>query len=79
MEFSLKEVIIHEGSAKPLAPYSPGIRWDHLVITSGQIGLDPGTGKLTAGGVETETRQALQNLSAILESAGSSLEQVLNY
>ena len=79
MELSTKEVNIPEGSAKPLAPFSPGIRWDHLVFNSGQIVFDPETGKLTPGGVETETCQTSQNLSTILESAGSSLEQVLNY
>jgi 2-iminobutanoate/2-iminopropanoate deaminase len=72
-----KEVIIPEGGAKPLAPYSPGIRWEQLVFVSGQIGLDPDNGKLVIGGVETETRQALMNLSAILVAAGSSLAQVL--
>ena len=77
MQTSEKEVIIPEGGAKPLAPYSPGIRWDKLVFTSGQIGIEPGTGKLVPGGVEAETRQALRNLSAILEAAGSSLAQVL--
>lgn len=77
MQISEKEVIVPKGGAKPLAPYSPGIRWDQLVFTSGQIGLDPETGKLVSGGVEAETRQALQNLSKILEAAGSSLGQVL--
>jgi len=77
MHIPEKEVIIPEGGAKPLAPYSPGIRWDQLVFTSGQIGLDPGTGKLVAGGVEAESRQALINLSKILDAAGSSLANVL--
>lgn len=72
-----KEVIIPKGGAKPLAPYSPGIRLGNLVFTSGQIGLDPQTGKLVNGGVVPETRQALNNMSQILESAGSSLSQVV--
>jgi len=73
----MKEVIIPEGGAKPLAPYSPGIRSGNLVFTSGQIGLDPKTGKLAPGGVEAETRQALTNLGTILKAAGSSFENVL--
>jgi 2-iminobutanoate/2-iminopropanoate deaminase len=72
-----KEVIIPVGGAKPLAPYSPGIRLGELVFTSGQIGLDPATGTLVAGGVEAEARQALVNLRTILEAAGSSMGQVL--
>lgn len=72
-----KEVIIPKDGAKPLAPYSPGIRFGELVFTSGQIGLDPQTGKLVSGGVEAEARQALANLSKILEAAGSSLTHLL--
>jgi len=77
MQIPEKEVIIPKGGAQPLAPYSPGIRWDRLVFTSGQIGLNPSTGNLVSDGVEAETRQALQNLSTILEAAGSSLDLVL--
>ena len=77
MKNPAKEVIIPQGGAKPLAPYSPGIRWGQLVFTSGQIGLDPKTSKLVLGGVEAETHQALINLSSILEAAGSSLAHVL--
>ena len=69
-----KEVIIPEGGAKPLAPYSPGMRVGMFVYTAGQIGLDPATDKLVEGGVQAETRQALLNLQKILEAAGSDLD-----
>ena len=72
-----KEVVIPKGGAKPLAPYSPGIRLGDLVFTSGQIGLDTQTGKLVSGGVVQETKQALSNLTLILEAAGSSINQVV--
>lgn len=72
-----KEVIIPAGGAKPLAPYSPGIRFGNFVFTSGQIGLSPETGKLVSGGIEAETRQALVNLGKILEAAGSDLDHIL--
>ena len=72
-----KEVIIPEGGAKPLAPYSPGIRVRPFVYTAGQIGLDPATNKLVEGNVQTETRQALTNLKAVLEAGGSDLEHVV--
>ena len=72
-----KEVIIPEGGAKPLAPYSPGIRFGNLFFTSGQIGLDPKTGKLVSSGLEEEIRQAMVNLAKILEAAGSSLTQAI--
>lgn len=77
MQTSDKEVIIPKGGVKPLAPYSPGIRWENLVFTSGQIGLDPENGKLVSGGVADETRQTLKNLNAVLEAANSSLNNVL--
>ncbi len=72
-----KEVIIPEGGAKPLAPYSPGIRVGPFVYTAGQIGLDPATSKLVGGNVQKETRQALTNLKAVLEAGGSDLEHVV--
>ncbi len=74
---SQKEVIIPAGGAKPLAPYSPGIRYQDLVFTSGQVGLDPATGKLAEGGVAAQAQQALKNLQAVLEAAGSDLAHVL--
>lgn len=72
-----KEVIIPVGGAKPLAPYSPGIRVGMFVFTAGQVALDPNTDKLISGNVKDETRQALTNLSKVIEAAGSSLEQVV--
>jgi 2-iminobutanoate/2-iminopropanoate deaminase len=72
-----KEMILPEGGAKPLAAYSPGIRYAHLLFTAGQIGLDPATGKLVEGGLAAEARQALENLSAILKAGGASFERVI--
>jgi 2-iminobutanoate/2-iminopropanoate deaminase len=72
-----KESIIPAGGAQPLAPYSPGIRMNHLVFTSGQVGLDPVTGKLVEGGVESQARQVMLNLKAVLEAAGSDMDHVL--
>jgi len=72
-----KDVIIPAGGAKPVAPYSPGIRYGELVFTSGQIGLDPATGKFVEGGVDAQALQVLKNLTAVLEAAGSDLDHVL--
>lgn len=72
-----KEVIIPAGGVKPMAPYSPAIKAGMFVYTAGQIGLEPDTGKLIPGGVQAETRQALTNLQAVLDAAGSSLAQVV--
>jgi 2-iminobutanoate/2-iminopropanoate deaminase len=60
-----------------IGPYSQAIRTDGYVFCSGQLGLDPATGKLVEGGVEAQTRRALINLKAVLTGAGSSLAGVV--
>ena len=72
-----RTVIIPEGGAKPLGPYSPGIRAGRLVFASGTTGMDPKTSSLVEGGVAAETRQALANLSKVLEAGGSSIGNVM--
>jgi 2-iminobutanoate/2-iminopropanoate deaminase len=71
-----KEVVTTE-KAKAIGPYSVGVKAGHFVFCSGQLGMDQATGNLVEGGVEAETRQALVNLSNILEAAGSRLERVV--
>ena len=60
-----------------IGPYSQAIRSGNLVFLSGQIPLDPQTGDIVEGDAAVQTARVLQNLSAILEAAGSSLGQVL--
>src|SRR5258708_13419490 len=59
-----------------IGPYSQAIASGELVFASGQIALDPQTGQLIEGDVRAQTRQALENLSAVLQQAGTSLAQV---
>jgi 2-iminobutanoate/2-iminopropanoate deaminase len=61
----------------PVGPYSQAIRHDDLVFVSGQIPLDPKTGKIVGGEIEDETRQVLANLKAVLEASGASLASVI--
>lgn len=70
-------VIATDRAPRAIGPYSQAIRAAGLVYTAGQIGLDPATGELVAGGVEAETRQVLENLRQVLLAAGSRLERVL--
>ena len=72
-----RTVIVPEGGAKPLGPYSPGIRAGRLVFASGTTGMDPELGSLVEGGVAAETRQALVNLGKVLDAGGSSLGNVV--
>ena len=60
-----------------LGPYVPATVADNIVYTSGQIAFDAQAGKIVGDDVRTQTRQALKNLSAVLEAAGSSLEHTL--
>jgi 2-iminobutanoate/2-iminopropanoate deaminase len=57
-------------------PFSPAVRVDHMLYLAGQLGTDS-TGKLVAGGVEAETRQALTNIKRLLEANGSSMDRVV--
>jgi 2-iminobutanoate/2-iminopropanoate deaminase len=63
-------------SAKAVGPYSPAVRAGDWIVVSGQIGIDPATGALVAGGIEAQARQALANLTAILGDCGCDWEQV---
>jgi 2-iminobutanoate/2-iminopropanoate deaminase len=72
-----KKVIATDEAPAAVGPYSQGIRAGNLVFTAGQLGMDPASGELVAGGVEAQARQALTNLQAVLEAAGSSLDQAL--
>ncbi len=72
-----KEVIIAEKAPKALGPYSAGIRVGQLIFCSGQAGIVRATGELAPGGIEAETRQVLQNLKNVLESAGTDLNHVV--
>lgn len=72
-----KQIISAEQAPKAIGPYSQAVKVGHFVYSSGQLGLDPVSGALVAGGVEAETRQALSNLKAVLEAGGSGLDQVV--
>jgi 2-iminobutanoate/2-iminopropanoate deaminase len=66
-------------SAAPgaVGPYSQAIATDDLVFCSGQVGLDPATGELVAGGVEAEAERVIRNLEAVLDAAGCTLADVV--
>jgi 2-iminobutanoate/2-iminopropanoate deaminase len=65
-----------EHAPQPIGPYVQGVEAAGFVFVSGQTGLTP-SGQLVEGGIEGQTHQVLENLKAILESAGSSLDKVV--
>ncbi|KAK4250008.1 Endoribonuclease L-PSP/chorismate mutase-like protein [Corynascus novoguineensis] len=62
---------------KPLPQLSQAVKYNGMVYCSGSLGIDPKTSKFVDGSVKDRTRQALKNLSAVLEAAGSSLQNVI--
>jgi 2-iminobutanoate/2-iminopropanoate deaminase len=62
---------------KAIGPYSQGIKAGDFLFTAGEAGVDPASGRLVEGGITAQTRQALENIRAILEAAGSSLRSVV--
>jgi len=72
-----REIVATENAPAAVGPYSQAVRTEQFVYTAGQLGLVPGTKEFAGPDVEAQTRQALQNLKAVLEAAGSCLECVV--
>ena len=72
-----KEVIQTDKAAAPVGPYSQAIRYGDFVYVAGEKGISPDTGKIVDGGIEPETRQTLNNVKAILEEAGLSMDDAI--
>ena len=72
-----KTVVATSSAPAAIGPYSQAIRAGGLVFTAGQIALDPATQLVVTGGITEQTTRVLENLKAILEAAGSSLEKTV--
>ena len=66
----MKKAISTNGAPAAIGPYSQAIDCGEFVFTSGQLGLDPATGKLVDGGVQAQATQAMKNIQAVLTAAG---------
>jgi 2-iminobutanoate/2-iminopropanoate deaminase len=73
----MKQPITSDKAPKAIGPYSQAVKWNNLIFLSGQIPLNPASGQLVPGDVAAQTERVLENLRAVLESAGSSLDRVL--
>ena len=67
------EAISSNALPTPAGPFSPAVRSGGFIFMSGQVGQDPATGKLVAGGVEAEARQIFRNAATLLDAAGKGL------
>ncbi len=72
-----REIVTTDKAPGAVGPYSQAVRVGDFVFTAGQIPLDPATGQMVEGGIEVQARQALTNVSAVLEAAGTSLSNVV--
>ena len=71
-----KTVVSSDNAPAAIGPYSPGIQTGNMVFLSGQLGIDPATGKLPEG-VEAQAKQSLANVEALLTAAGATFADVV--
>ncbi|MGA8277448.1 MAG: Rid family detoxifying hydrolase [Rhodanobacteraceae bacterium] len=71
-----RSIVNTEHAPKAIGPYSQAVRVENTVYLSGQIPLDPATGKLVHGDIATQARRAFDNLAAVCAAAGGGLEQL---
>ena len=76
-ESARRQSVSTESAPKAIGPYSQAIRAGSMLFLSGQIPLDPSTGQLVEGDIAEQTHRVFKNLSAILDAAGASFEQVV--
>jgi 2-iminobutanoate/2-iminopropanoate deaminase len=72
-----RETVRTDSAPAAIGPYAQAIKANGFVFLSGQIALDPGTGQMTGQDIKTQTRRVMDNVKAVLEGAGSSLERVV--
>ena len=73
----MKTVICSENAPKAIGPYSQAISANGIVITSGQLPIDPVTGKIVEGDIKAQTEQSLKNVQAVLAAASLTLNHVI--
>jgi 2-iminobutanoate/2-iminopropanoate deaminase len=73
----MKKIIATDKAPAAVGPYSQAVQYGDLLFVSGQIALDPKSGEIVGGDIETQSRQVLENLKAIVESTGMTLNNVL--
>lgn len=71
------QVVSTDDAPKAIGPYSQATMYNGFIFVSGQIPIDPKTGQLVVAPISDQTRQVLNNLSAILQAAGSNLGRIL--
>jgi 2-iminobutanoate/2-iminopropanoate deaminase len=73
----MKTIIFTEKAPAPIGPYNQAVLTGNTLYTSGQIAINPATGELVTDSIETETKQVMENLKAVLEAANMTFENVI--
>lgn len=73
----MKTIIFTDKAPAPIGPYSQAVLTGNMLYTSGQIAIDPASGELVLDNIESETKQVMENLKALLDAAGMTFENVV--
>jgi len=73
----VRQAIAAPGAPKAIGPYSPAIRAGNLLFISGQVPIDPASGRLVEGDIAAQTEQVMRNIGALLAAAGASFEHLV--
>ena len=73
----MKTIINSENAPAPIGPYNQAVLNNDILYTSGQIAINPKSGKLVLGDIKSETKQVMENLHAVLKEAGLDFSNVL--
>ena len=73
----MKNIISTKNAPAAIGPYSQAVQVGDIVFLSGQLGVNPETGEFAQGGVEAQTRQAFENIKAVLAEAGLTMDNVV--
>lgn len=73
----MRSFVSTDGAPRAIGPYSQGVRAGNLLFVSGQIPLDPETGRMIDGGIEVQAEQVLRNIAAVVEASGGKLTDVV--
>lgn len=71
------EIVATDKAPGAIGPYSQAVKLGNLVFTAGQIPLDPATGQLVEGDIQAQTERVMENVTAVLDAAGSSIDQAV--
>lgn len=73
----IKKIILTDKAPKPLGPYCQAVEFDDFIFCAGQIATNPATGVLDTSSIENETKQVMENISAVLNAAGVSTKNIV--